>query len=165
MPQRDKEQRGREYGKEETGVGGGAALEDRLRITPVFTWAEVAGFEACAGLTPDGREMSVLDAKLPVYTPTATCECICIQGSGMLQHSETRPPVATARPLSASLGGNISRASLSPSVRTLWRRKRSHHRTSRKQQQSQQSPLCRRRRVEFYHSASGTHEPSVHTTI
>lgn len=48
MPRRDKEQRGRKYDGDGTraGEGSGWALEGRLRITPVFTWAKVAGFEA-----------------------------------------------------------------------------------------------------------------------
>lgn len=48
MPRRDKEQRGRKYDGDGTraGEGSGRALEGRLRITPVFTWAKVAGFEA-----------------------------------------------------------------------------------------------------------------------
>lgn len=33
-------------GRGRAGEGSGRALEGRLRITPVFTWAKVAGFEA-----------------------------------------------------------------------------------------------------------------------
>lgn len=78
------------------GGAGGAALEGRLRITPVFTWAEVAGFEAHAGLTPDkGKKCAARPTgtrKLPVYTLAAACKRVCTQGSDMLRHSKTCPP-------------------------------------------------------------------------